>query len=84
MQPLYDCPVLGYHYNLLEHQIMKEDNTMKFSKRVSVTVGNWSFNLDTNENAQTTSTITYYAGQTDSLVIVPSVLGGADVTEIAA
>ncbi|MGL5436758.1 MAG: hypothetical protein ACRDBO_15350, partial [Lachnospiraceae bacterium] len=31
-----------------------------------------------------TSTITYYAGKSEAVVIVPSILGGAEVTEIAA
>ena len=30
------------------------------------------------------STITYYAGKEDAVVIIPSVLGGAPVTEISA
>lgn len=56
---------------------------MKSLKKTSVTVGDWSFDLNTPENAQPTSIITYYAGHADSVVIIPSVLGGADVTEIA-
>ena len=56
------------------------------SSKVSVIEGDWSFDLITTgegDNATVTSTITYYAGKTDEVVIVPSVLGGAPVTEIS-
>ncbi|MCR4746228.1 MAG: hypothetical protein K5894_13490, partial [Lachnospiraceae bacterium] len=56
------------------------------TSKVSVTEGEWSFDLITTgegDNATVTSTITYYAGKTDEVVIVPSVLGGAPVTEIS-
>lgn len=56
------------------------------STKVSVTEGDWSFDVITTgsgENAETTSTITYYAGKSDAVVIVPSILGGAPVTEIS-
>lgn len=55
--------------------------------KVSVTEGDWSFDLittTTGSEKTSTSTITYYAGKTDDVVIVPSVLGGAPVTQIAA
>ncbi len=55
--------------------------------KVSVTEGDWSFDVVTTgsgDNAASTSTITYYAGKTNAVVIVPSILGGAPVTEIAA
>lgn len=55
--------------------------------KVSVTEGDWSFDVVTTTSGDTetvTSTITYYAGKTDDVVIVPSILGGATVTEIAA
>lgn len=54
--------------------------------KVSVTEGNWSFDVITTgfgDNAVATSTITYYAGKSDAVVIVPSILGGAPVTEIS-
>jgi hypothetical protein len=51
--------------------------------KVSLTEGDWSFSLITSGQTST-SIITYYAGKTDSVVIVPSVLGGAEVTEISA
>lgn len=56
------------------------------STKVSVTEGDWSFDVITTgegENATVTSTITYYSGKDAETVIVPSVLGGAPVTEIA-
>lgn len=54
--------------------------------QVSATEGNWSFDVITTTTGDTktvTSTLTYYAGKSDSVVIVPSVLGGAPVTKIA-
>ncbi len=57
------------------------------TSKVSVTEGDWSFDLVTTTSSDetlVTSTITYYAGKTEEVVIVPSVLGGATVTEIAA
>jgi hypothetical protein len=57
------------------------------TSKVSVTEGDWSFDVVTtisNDKETITSTITYYAGKTDAIVIVPSILGGAPVTEIAA
>ncbi|WP_036613018.1 hypothetical protein [Oribacterium sp. P6A1] len=57
------------------------------STKVSVTEGDWSFDVITTgegENKKVTSTITYYAGKEDAVVIIPSVLGGAPVTEISA
>jgi hypothetical protein len=59
------------------------DNTTDQESKVSVTEGEWSFNLITSGQTST-STITYYAGKSDSVVIVPSILGGAEVTEISA
>ncbi len=55
--------------------------------KVSVTEGDWSFDVITTgegEDATVTSTITYYAGKEDSVVVIPSILGGAPVTEISA
>jgi hypothetical protein len=55
--------------------------------KVSTVEGDWSFDVVTTTSGNTktvTSTITYYAGKTDSVVIVPSVLGGAPVTKISA
>ncbi|WP_160686526.1 hypothetical protein [Clostridium sp. C2-6-12] len=55
--------------------------------KVSTVEGNWSFDVITTTSGNTktvTSTITYYAGKTDAVVIVPSVLGGAPVTKISA
>lgn len=55
--------------------------------KVSVTEGNWSFDLVTTTSGTEvtkTSTITYYAGKTDEVVIIPSVLGGVPVTTISA
>ncbi|CAM3518969.1 hypothetical protein VA7868_00870 [Vibrio aerogenes CECT 7868] len=54
--------------------------------QVSATEGNWSFDVITTTSGDTktvTSTLTYYAGKSDSVVIVPSVLGGAPVTKLA-
>jgi hypothetical protein len=48
--------------------------------KLSLTEGDWSFDLVTTTSGSvksSTSTLTYYAGKTDELVIVPSVLGGA-------
>lgn len=56
---------------------------MNVLRSVSATEGNWSFDVVTG-SSQNTSMITYYSGQADSTVIVPSVLGGATVTSIAA
>jgi hypothetical protein len=50
--------------------------------KVSVTEGDWSFDVIT-KGSTTTSTITYYAGKSDEVVIVPSILGGAPVTQIS-
>lgn len=55
--------------------------------KISVTEGDWAFDVVTATSGDTTtvtSTITYYSGKTDEVVIVPSVLGGAPVTEISA
>jgi len=55
--------------------------------KVSVTEGDWSFDVITTgdgDDATVTSTITYYAGKEDSVVVIPSILGGAPVTEISA
>lgn len=59
---------------------------MSFSRKVSATEGNWSFDIITSTDgaSESTSTITYYAGHSDEVVVVPSVLGGASVTQIAA
>ena len=65
---------------------MPDGGNENTSTKVSVTEGNWSFDVITTgagENAATSSTITYYAGKSDAVVIVPSVLGGAPVTEIS-
>lgn len=61
-------------------------NSTKTTK-ISATEGDWSFDVITKtEGDKTTvsSTITYYAGKTENIVIVPGVLGGALVTAIAA
>ncbi len=66
--------------------IMGEGGEENSSTKVSVTEGNWSFDVITTgsgDNAITASTITYYAGKSDAVVIVPSILGGAPVTEIS-
>ena len=47
------------------------------SKKISLNEGLWSFDVQNNK-----STITYYAGKSDSIVIIPSVLGGKTVTAI--
>jgi hypothetical protein len=55
--------------------------------KVAQTVGDWSFDVITSQQgAQRTvsSTLTYYAGKSKKVVVVPSVLGGAPVTAIAA
>lgn len=60
-------------------------NMASISKQ-SVTEGNWTFDVvtTTEGNKKTiTSTITYYSGKTDEIVIVPSILGGAPVTKIS-
>jgi hypothetical protein len=54
--------------------------------QISATEGDWSFDLVTTTSGSDTtvsSTVTYYAGKTDNIVIVPGVLGGAAVTKIA-
>lgn len=54
--------------------------------KVSTVEGNWSFDVITTTSGDTktvTSTVTYYSGKTDAIVIVPSVLGGAPVTKIS-
>lgn len=61
------------------------ENNKKITK-VSITEKDWSFDLITTieGNKQTkTSTITYYSGKKESIVIIPSILGGAKVTKIA-
>lgn len=50
---------------------------------VSVTEGDWTFKIIT-AGESVTSTITAYSGKNKNTVIVPSVLGGAKVTAIAA
>lgn len=58
---------------------------MGVSRKVSATEGNWSFDIVTTDTVpQNTSIITYYSGQEDPVVIVPSALGGASVTAISA
>lgn len=57
---------------------------MDILRRVSVTEGNWSFDIITGGGSSNTSIITYYSGQSEPVVVVPSVLGGAAVTAIAA
>ena len=55
--------------------------------KISIVEGDWSFDITTTTSGTTktsTSTITYYSGKTDQVVIVPSVLGGAPVTKISA
>jgi len=56
--------------------------------KISTVEGDWSFDITTTTTSGTTktvtSTITYYSGKTDQVVIVPSVLGGAPVTKISA
>lgn len=54
--------------------------------KVSVTEGDWSFDVVTTgsgDDTVVTSTITYYAGKSEEVVIVPSILGGAPVTQIS-
>lgn len=54
--------------------------------KVSAVEGDWSFDVVTvgsGENAVVTSTVTYYAGKSDAVVIIPSILGGAPVTRIS-
>jgi len=50
---------------------------------VSTTEGDWTFKLITAGDS-TTSAITAYSGKSNSVIIVPSVLGGAKVTAIEA
>lgn len=50
---------------------------------VSATEGDWIFKITTSGDT-VTSTITSYAGKSKATVIVPSILGGAKVTAIAA
>ncbi len=57
--------------------IRSEENP-SVSGKVSLKEGVWSFDIE-NE----TATVTYYAGKTDAVVIVPSVLGGRPVTAVA-
>lgn len=60
-------------------------NTASTTK-VSTVEGDWSFDITTTTSGSTktvTSTITYYSGKTNQVVIVPSVLGGAPVTKIS-
>lgn len=55
--------------------------------KVAQTVGDWSFDVITTlqgSQKTVTSTLTYYAGKTQKVVLVPSILGGAPVTTIAA
>ncbi|OOM75298.1 hypothetical protein CLPUN_33550 [Clostridium puniceum] len=61
-------------------------NTSSTTK-ISTIEGDWSFDITTTTsgtNKTITSSITYYSGKTDQVVIVPSVLGGAPVTKISA
>jgi hypothetical protein len=63
------------------------NNASAATTKVSTVVGDWSFDLITTTSGTektVTSTITYYSGKTDDVVIVPSVLGGAPVTKISA
>jgi hypothetical protein len=53
------------------------------STKVAQVEGDWSFDLVTTGTASS-ATITYYSGKSASIVVVPSVLGGAKVTTIAA
>ena len=50
---------------------------------VSATEGDWTFKIVT-AGASVTTTITAYSGQNKSVILVPSVLGGAKVTSIGA
>lgn len=55
--------------------------------KVAQTVGDWSFDVITTQQGPqktVTSTLTYYAGKSQKVVVIPSVLGGAPVTVIAA
>lgn len=51
-------------------------------QKMSLTEGDWSFDLISSGNTRT-ARITYYAGKQNAIVIVPAVLGGAAVTSIA-
>lgn len=62
------------------------ENNKKITK-TSITEGVWSFDLITTtegDKETKTSSITYYSGKKESIVIVPSILGGARVTKISA
>lgn len=49
--------------------------------KLSLTEGDWSFDL-IGSGSSKTATITYYSGKQAAVVLVPAVLGGAPVTEI--
>lgn len=62
------------------------ENNKKITK-TSITEGVWSFDLITTtegDRETKTSSITYYSGKKESIVIIPSILGGAKVTKISA
>lgn len=62
------------------------ENNKQITK-TSITEGVWSFDLITTiegDKETKTSSITYYSGKKESIVIVPSILGGARVTKISA
>ena len=62
------------------------ENNKKITK-TSITEGVWSFDLITTtegDRETKTSSITYYSGKKESIVIVPSILGGVKVTKISA
>ncbi|MDC7239696.1 MAG: hypothetical protein PQJ50_04980 [Spirochaetales bacterium] len=59
---------------------------MSSTSKESASEGYWSFDIVTVEEQDSSDSyavITYYAGKTDEIVIVPSILGGAEVREIA-
>lgn len=60
-------------------------NTIKTSK-ISTTEGDWTFDIITQTEGtskKVTSSVTYYSGKNKSIVIIPSILGGAPVTKIS-
>lgn len=60
-------------------------NSIKTTK-IPITEGDWTFDVITKvegDKKTVTSAITYYSGKTKSVVIVPSILGGAPVTKIS-
>ena len=54
----------------------------KAQQKISLTEGDWSFDL-IGSGSNKTASITYYSGKQSAIVVVPAILGGAPVTAIA-